>query len=160
MDSKKHPTEEKYPKQTKAFRELIDKMYAIHLDKNQDYSPANILVSGEVGIIVRIWDKYCRICNLMGVPFPAMIPEIEKAREKFLVFMQEIALNKTCGEKDLNSIYACANKIFDDLETKSQFDWSKYGEKEPANEPLDDAYLDASVYLIIGYLHRKGLWGK
>jgi len=28
------------------------------------------------------------------------------------------------------------------------------------NEPLDDAYLDLSVYGIIGFMFRKGMWGK
>lgn len=61
-----HDTETRYPEQTRAFRELIEKMYALHLEKNSDYSPLNILGTGEIGSVVRLWDKTCRIMNLLG----------------------------------------------------------------------------------------------
>lgn len=61
-----HPTEQKYPQQVAAFREIIEKMYSTHLDKNSDYSPMNILATGVVGLATRIWDKTARICNLLG----------------------------------------------------------------------------------------------
>ena len=64
--SVKHPTEEKFPEQCKMFREVIEKMYQTHLDKNQDYSPMNILATGMVGIVTRFWDKTARIMNLHG----------------------------------------------------------------------------------------------
>lgn len=62
----KHITETKYPEQTKRFREILDEMYQVHLDKNRDYSPANILATGIVGLGTRIWDKTARICSLLG----------------------------------------------------------------------------------------------
>lgn len=61
-----HPTEVRCPEQAQAFRELTGKMYRTHLDKNADYSPANILGTGEVGLITRLWDKMARLMNLMG----------------------------------------------------------------------------------------------
>lgn len=61
-----HITEQKYPEQTKAFREIIEKMYQIYLQKNADYSPMNILGTGIVGICTRIWDKTARILSLLG----------------------------------------------------------------------------------------------
>src|SRR2546430_620193 len=61
-----HPTEQNYPLQTARFREILDEMYQVHLDKNRDYSPINILGVGIVGIVTRIWDKTSRICSLLG----------------------------------------------------------------------------------------------
>lgn len=61
-----HITEVTRPHQVKAFREVIEKMYQVHLDKNADYSPANILGTGEIGLMTRTWDKIARLMNLMG----------------------------------------------------------------------------------------------
>lgn len=61
-----HPTEISAPEQCKAFREVLDKMYQTHLDKNADYSPMNILATGNVGVVTRIWDKAARLMNLTG----------------------------------------------------------------------------------------------
>lgn len=61
-----HSTEQKYPEQTQMFKEIINRMYCTHLEKNADYSPMNILSTGIVGICTRIWDKTARILNLMG----------------------------------------------------------------------------------------------
>lgn len=64
-----HPTEISMPRQAKAFREIIDRMYQVHLDKNYDYSPANILGTGQIGLVTRIWDKVARLMNLNGFKF-------------------------------------------------------------------------------------------
>lgn len=61
-----HPTEQKYPEQTKRFREILDEMYQTHLRKNADYSAWNILGTGTIGLTVRFWDKAARLMNLMG----------------------------------------------------------------------------------------------
>lgn len=61
-----HPTEQKYPEQTKRFRELLEEEYQTHLKKNADYSAMNILGTGLVGLAVRFWDKTARIMNLIG----------------------------------------------------------------------------------------------
>lgn len=61
-----HPTEQRAPNQVQAFRETLGQMYRTHLDKNADYSPANILGTGEVGLATRLWDKTARFMNLMG----------------------------------------------------------------------------------------------
>jgi len=62
----KHPTEMRCPNQAEAFRELLGKMYRVHLQKNADYSPANIAGTGEVGLATRMWDKMARLMNLSG----------------------------------------------------------------------------------------------
>lgn len=62
-----HITEQKYPIQTARFREILDEMYQVHLKKNADYSPYNILVTGMRGCVTRLWDKSARFFNLMGL---------------------------------------------------------------------------------------------
>ena len=66
-----HPTELKYPEQTKAFKETLDKMYQVHLDKNLDYSPTNINGVGMIGLATRLWDKNVRMMNLNGFEIEA-----------------------------------------------------------------------------------------
>lgn len=61
-----HPTEQAYPEQCAMFKEILDKMYQLHLEKNHDYSPMNMLATGMDGAVVRIWDKVARIMNLCG----------------------------------------------------------------------------------------------
>jgi hypothetical protein len=61
-----HPTELRNPNQAKAFREITGQMYRMHLRKNADYSPANILGTGEIGLATRMWDKMARLLNLTG----------------------------------------------------------------------------------------------
>ena len=61
-----HLTEQRCPVQCDAFMTEIMKLYRVHLSKNADYSPANILGTGAVGVTVRLWDKMARIMNLMG----------------------------------------------------------------------------------------------
>jgi len=61
-----HTTELKKPTQTREFHKLMDKMYQVHLNKNQDYSASNILGTGEIGLCTRTWDKMARLMNLMG----------------------------------------------------------------------------------------------
>jgi len=106
-----HMTELLRPKQCNAFIETIMKMYRVHLKKNADYSPANIIGTGEVGVVVRLWDKIARLLNLTGF---------------------RIEVRSSTFEKPL----------------------------KPQNESIDDAYMDLSVYGIIGMLVRKGAWGK
>lgn len=62
----RHPTELMSPKQATGFMMAIMSMYRTHLEKNADYSPANILATGEIGLITRLWDKTARLMNLSG----------------------------------------------------------------------------------------------
>ena len=59
-------TETHSPIQCWAFMSIIMNMYRLHLKKNSDYSPANIIGTGELGIVVRLWDKIARLLNLSG----------------------------------------------------------------------------------------------
>jgi hypothetical protein len=64
-----HQTEKRAPIQAEAFLNTVMRMYRVHLTKNADYSPANILGTGEVGLITRLWDKVARLMNLSGFRF-------------------------------------------------------------------------------------------
>lgn len=70
-----HPTETISPIQCQAFREEVGRMYRTHLDKNADYSPANIILTGETGLVTRLWDKTARLLNLTGFKFQAILCE-------------------------------------------------------------------------------------
>lgn len=62
----RHPTEARCPEQSKAFLQTVMAMYRTHLSKNHDYSPANVLGTGSIGLVTRIWDKVARLMNLTG----------------------------------------------------------------------------------------------
>ena len=66
LPSGKHITEMRSPIQALAFRQALGQMYRTHLRKNADYSPANILGTGFVGLVTRLWDKVARLMNLAG----------------------------------------------------------------------------------------------
>lgn len=108
----KHPTELRAPRQVEAFRNLVMQMYRLHLSKNADYSPANILGTGELGVVVRLWDKIARLMNLYGFRIEMTAPaKLEAPRT-------------------------------------------------PKHESIDDSFIDAAVYSVIGKLVRQGDWGK
>jgi hypothetical protein len=62
----KHTTEIASPQQCEAFRDIIEEMYSIHLSKNADYFKYNMLATGEVGAVTRLWDKMARLMSLSG----------------------------------------------------------------------------------------------
>lgn len=59
-------TEKMRPYQVRAYIDVVMKGYRVHLDKNGDYSAANIIGTGEIGLMTRLWDKIARLMNLMG----------------------------------------------------------------------------------------------
>lgn len=61
-----HMVVKRSPEQCLTFLEIVMAQYRLHLDKNADYSPANILGTGEVGVAVRLWDKIIRFMSLFG----------------------------------------------------------------------------------------------
>lgn len=58
--------ERDYPVQTMAFRRELGRLYRQHLAKCADYSPANCLITGEMGVLVRVADKIMRLLTLAG----------------------------------------------------------------------------------------------
>jgi hypothetical protein len=88
-----HLTEIRSPVQAQAFREIVGRMYRTHLDKNADYSPANIAGPGELGLATRIWDKCTRMMNLLGFKIevtrsehvdPAKTPKNEPLEDTYM----------------------------------------------------------------------------
>lgn len=73
-----HPTEIRCPNQSRAFLETVGRMYRTHLQKNADYSPANILATGDLGLVTRLWDKVARLMNLSGFKFDIINQHFEK----------------------------------------------------------------------------------
>jgi len=133
-----HPTEVRCPEQAKAFREIVGRMYRTHLEKNADYSPMNILVTGMPGTITRIWDKVARYVNLTGYTVTSL------------------------GEGNIGEyIFYTMARLFWMGGVFVKMSLVKTGiMKQPKNEPIDDSLMDLSVYGIIGLLLRKGKWGK
>ena len=54
------------PKQVRGYIDIVMNGYRVHLIKNADYSSANILGTGEIGLATRIWDKVARLLHLIG----------------------------------------------------------------------------------------------
>ena len=140
-----HATELKSPKQCMKFMEVIMNMYSVHLDKNCDYSPANIVVMGEIGVLVRIWDKFCRLCNLYGITVPAVAPKIDN-------LIDEI------NSKDMSKADIIQRLKY--LKRNSKFNFYDVKAKSPKNESVDDAWLDMATYSVIGFLEKLGVWGR
>lgn len=138
-----HVTERTRPIQVSSFWELIHKMYWVHLEKNADYSSANILGTGQTGVITRLWDKVARLLNLNGVDLD--IPYTEQ--NYGLILLTKIY--DTWKSMALRSGFLIRLRATTLLTAKNA-----------KNESIDDTYIDLSVYGIIGYLYRKGLWGK
>ena len=54
-----------YPNQYREFKKICDELYKLHVRKNNDYGPNNILDLGERGVFVRLWDKINRLKQLV-----------------------------------------------------------------------------------------------
>lgn len=76
-----HQTEIACPEQSSMFIDVIMRLYRTHLDKNADYSPVNVLATGEVGLLTRLWDKTARLLSLSGFTFDIRLIEAFKPRE-------------------------------------------------------------------------------
>jgi nucleoside 2-deoxyribosyltransferase len=91
-----HPTEQRCPQQVQAFRETVMRMYRVHLDKNADYSPANILGTGYVGLVTRLWDKTARLMNLSGFRITISESTFEQPREPKHESIDDTLLDAAC----------------------------------------------------------------
>lgn len=105
------PVETAAPEQTKLFRQTLSLIYRTYLKKNRDYASANILGTGELGLVTRLWDKMARLLNLTGFQLAA----------SFRGYRPPTA---------------------------------------PANEAINDTYLDLATYGVIGAILRAGKWGR
>ena len=97
-------TEMKRPQQVKGYMDVIMQGYRVHLAKNADYSPANILGAGEIGLATRVWDKIARLLNLIG--FSIEISESTYDKPK-------VAKNESLEDNLLDlSVYAVIWQLF------------------------------------------------
>lgn len=69
------------PAQSYVFRNQLGRMYRTYLKKNADYSPYNILGTGDIGLVTRLWDKMARIFSLSGFKVKAEFEEYDKPRQ-------------------------------------------------------------------------------
>lgn len=97
-------TELKRPQQVRGYMDVIMQGYRVHLAKNADYSPANILGAGEIGLATRVWDKIARLLNLIG--FSIEISESTYDKPK-------VAKNESLEDNLLDlSVYAVIWQLF------------------------------------------------
>lgn len=61
-----YDSQDKYPEQSAEFLRITQEMYRVFNSKMNDYSPWNMLGTGELGAVVRLWDKTARLMNLYG----------------------------------------------------------------------------------------------
>jgi hypothetical protein len=71
-------------------------LYRTHLSKNADYSPANILGTGEVGVVVRMWDKMARLMNLFGFDLKVETCTMTTPREPKNEAIEDSFLDMSC----------------------------------------------------------------
>ena len=68
------------PKQVRGYIDIVMNGYRVHLAKNADYSPINILGTGEIGLATRIWDKVARLLHLIGFNIDISKSEYDKSK--------------------------------------------------------------------------------
>jgi hypothetical protein len=162
----KHITEERYPKQTTIWKQLDDKGYNLHLKKNQDYSPSNILYTGLPGALVRLWDKICRLMNLFNIPFPNF-QQILDSGQSHINDMIKLSTLKMKDDYGVEREVICVDSIncilqdeFFIMNDAARIDFTKFREREPANESIEDTISDLSNYVRILHLYYRRVWGR
>lgn len=68
------------PKQVRGYIDIVMNGYRVHLAKNADYSRINILRTGEIGLVTRIWDKVARLLHLIGFNIDISKSEYDKPK--------------------------------------------------------------------------------
>lgn len=133
------PTITKYPNQCREFNIVLGKMMRTHLEKNEDYSPANVQGPGMLGIATRMWDKAVRLCNLSGVDVQVTKSEID------ILLLLFIAVLDVCRKTGIK-IHAAL--VYTGVVKQAKF------------EKKEDNFIDLAVYCVIGFLNFLGFWGR
>ena len=89
-------TELRCPTQCRSFMQTVMAMYRLHLKKNADYSPANILGTGEIGLVTRLWDKVARLLSLMGWEFTISESKYAGSSEPANESIEDTLLDTAC----------------------------------------------------------------
>lgn len=140
-----HPTEVKCPNQVKRFAEILGDIYRIHLSKNHDYSPANVLGTSDIGVATREWDKVARLMNLSGYDIQltkSVFCDSPKANILGLIWLSMISILRTFG---FNLVIKAINKK---------------PPRDPKHESIIDTYKDLTCYGIIAQLLAEDNWGR
>ena len=145
-----HITKQRFPQQVECFEAIQAEKLKTFLDKNADYSPANILYTGEIGLLTRLWDKFARLFSLYGLEFPSNTQAIKELEE---------AISLLDIDQD-SEVFWKLQGVKSKLENATGFNMKLFGQKIPKNESIDDTLKDASVYLDIFYIFRQGKWGR
>jgi hypothetical protein len=91
-----HPTECHSPIQAKAFAEVLGQIYRTHLSKNQDYSASNVKLTGEIGVVTRLWDKMARLLNLSGFRFECSVGQYTAPKNPAHESIDDTYLDLSC----------------------------------------------------------------
>jgi len=145
--------------QTQLWKQMDIDNLNMYLKKNSDYGAANVLYMGTPGILIRIWDKICRLYSLFGIQLPnfARLFDIRKEQiKKDLTFM----LGKDVDESWLKALHSLIDLHFSKLEKECRVDFSKYSERIPQNESILDAFSDLELYARIGNISHRQKWGR
>lgn len=154
--------------QERYWKELNEDYYTIMCKKNQDYSPANIVYSGVPGVLIRIWDKTCRLFSLFNVQIPNYLVIFDARKTELKEEIRDVLSGKVKPRNMFNStaqniqftIDELIDKKFVHIEKECQVDFSKFKELDPQNESILDAFKDLEIYTRIGHLRYLGKWGR
>lgn len=96
-----------YKIQYKSFKKLLQKLLLVHLKKNLDYSPLNIIATGEIGIQARLLDKIIRIMNLTGWEINPKVMKVLGPGESLFNFTgkKKDAQNEAAEDAYLDGMY-------------------------------------------------------
>lgn len=160
MDNK---IEDEMSEQEKYWKRLNDEYYELMCRKNQDYSAANIVYSGVPGVLIRIWDKTCRLFSLFGVQIPNYLTIFDNNKGEMKIVLKEMLeaqADNSYNDKIKEDMENYLDFVFNRMEKDCQVDFSKFKEQIPQNEPILDAFKDLEIYSRIGHLRYLGLWGR
>ena len=155
--------------QERYWMQLDEEYYQLMCKKNQDYSQSNIVYSGVPGVLIRIWDKMCRLFSLFNVQIPNYLTIFDNNKAEMKLVLADM-LNKRAnapyvGNIDMNhkiqkDMEQYIDFVFERMEKACQVDFSKFKEVSPQNESVLDTFKDLEIYTRIGHLRYLGKWGR
>lgn len=145
--------------QTALWEQMDKENFEMYLKKNSDYSPANILYMGVPGVLIRIWDKVCRLYSLFGIQLPNFAGIFDQRKAKIKEEMA-IMLKNELDDKWKDSLYLLIDAHFDKLEQECKVDFTKFSERVPKNESIIDAFNDLELYSRIGNIGYRRKWER
>jgi hypothetical protein len=115
-----------------AFEQVNVELLEMFLKKHADYGKGNILANKELGISMRISEK------------------VERLKHLLLKDELQTSLAGVNFDSSLSQPSAPASKPIDSAESTSS----------PANESVEETWIDIAVYAVIGVLYRRKQFQK